>query len=365
MGIEKLRDRLASRKWQILFATLVLAFVVAVFASVRGMKTFRIHLIDEGEEHVILSKAASVAELLKAEGIEVGADTFVSEELDAKLSTDMKISVMHPKTYTIKLGNKELEVLSFSNDISEVLELAGLELDEDDYTNPPIYSTLQPGETLEVYQVGKFQETVEDEIPFASTERINKSMSKGKQKEIQAGVNGKKKSVYEVTFVNGQLSDRRLVSDEIVQKPVDRVVEKGGKAIVVASRSQDTDRRIKDVAGTGEVGKDGFLSDGTPYQKVIMMSSTAYDNSPAQNGGYTRTAMGTPLRRGVIAVDPSVIPLGTKVYVECLDGYPDYGYAVAEDIGSAIKGNRIDVCMGSGPTKYYGRRNVRVYILNK
>lgn len=365
MGIEELRDRLMSRKWQILLVTFVLASVFGLFALVHGMRTFRINLIVDGEEHVILSKAVSVTELLKTEGIEVNADTFVSEALDTKLSTDMKISVMHPKMYTIKLGNKELEVSCFSNDISEVLALAGLELDEDDYTNPPVYSTLQPGETLQVFQVGKFEETVEGEIPFASTERINKSLNKGKQKEIQAGVNGKKKSVYEVTFVNGQLSDRRLISDEIVQKPVDRIVEKGGKTIVVASRSQDNHRRIKDVEGTGEVGKDGLLSDGTPYHKVLMMSSTAYDNSPAQNGGYTRTAMGTPLRRGVIAVDPSIIPLGTRVYVENLDGYPDYGYAIAEDVGSAIKGNRIDVCMGSGPTKPYGRRNVRVYILKK
>lgn len=365
MGIEKLKERLGSLKWHMLGLVLVLAAFVVFLSLMQVTKEFRVHLMLEGEEHVVLSKAASVGELLRSEGVDLKADTFVSEPLDAKLSTDMKISVIHPKTVKVIVGNQELEVSSFSKNVSEILMRAGLELDQDDYTEPPIFSELEDGQSIEVFQVGKFEETVEDEIPFGSTERINKELNKGKQKEIQAGVNGKKKTVYEVVFVNGQMKERRMVSEQVVQKPVDRIVEKGAKPLIVASRSKDTHRRIKDVEGTGEVGKDGQLSDGTPYKKVLMMSSTAYDNSPGQNGGYTRTAMGTPLRKGVIAVDPSVIPLGTRVYVENLDGYPDYGYAIAEDVGSAIKGNRIDVCMGSGPTKPYGRRKVRVYILGK
>ena len=63
-------------------------------------------------------------------------------------------------------------------------------------------------------------------------------------------------------------------------------------------------------------------------------------------------------QRGVVAVDPSVIPLGTRLYI------PGYGMAVAADTGGAIVGDRIDLCMESyGEAMDFGRRTIKVYIL--
>ena len=68
---------------------------------------------------------------------------------------------------------------------------------------------------------------------------------------------------------------------------------------------------------------------------------------------------------GAVAVDPRVIPLGTKLYVESLDNTKDYGFCVAEDTGGAIKGNKIDLFFNTaGEVKNFGRRKVRVYILD-
>ena len=93
--------------------------------------------------------------------------------------------------------------------------------------------------------------------------------------------------------------------------------------------------------------------------RTITMRSTAYTSDPAENGGYSTTAMGTAIRYGVAAVDPRVIPLGTRLYIE------GYGYARAEDTGGAIKGNRIDLVFGSkSQSNNWGRRTVRVTILN-
>ncbi|MDU5070096.1 3D domain-containing protein [Finegoldia magna] len=93
--------------------------------------------------------------------------------------------------------------------------------------------------------------------------------------------------------------------------------------------------------------------------RTITMRSTAYTSDPAENGGYSTTAMGTAIRYGVVAVDPNVIPLGTRLYIE------GYGYARAEDTGGAIKGNRIDLVFGSkSQSNNWGRRTVRVTILN-
>lgn len=102
----------------------------------------------------------------------------------------------------------------------------------------------------------------------------------------------------------------------------------------------------------------------TEKGEAIVVRATAYDPSPEQNGGYGGiTAMGTALRPGVIAVDPKVIPLGTKVYIEHMDGTP-HGYCIAEDTGGAIKGNRIDILfMNNSDAIKFGVRDMRLYIL--
>ena len=91
------------------------------------------------------------------------------------------------------------------------------------------------------------------------------------------------------------------------------------------------------------------------------MKATAYDPSAG-----SRTASGTRARVGAVAVDPSLIALGSKLYIESTDSWPSYGYAVAEDTGGAIKGNRIDLFFNSNATaNKFGRRTVKVYVLGK
>lgn len=91
--------------------------------------------------------------------------------------------------------------------------------------------------------------------------------------------------------------------------------------------------------------------------RSLVMTATAYSAYDAGNGSYTYG--GNAVRHGIVAVDPSVIPLGTRLYI---DGY---GYAVADDIGSSIKGNRIDLAFNShGEAVQFGRRPVTVYIVN-
>ena len=93
------------------------------------------------------------------------------------------------------------------------------------------------------------------------------------------------------------------------------------------------------------------------YIDVLSVEATAYC------GGGT-TATGTPARYGAIAVDPRVIPYGTRMYIVSDDGKWIYGVATAEDCGGAIKGNIIDLYFDSYDTCIqFGRRNCTVYIL--
>ena len=99
-------------------------------------------------------------------------------------------------------------------------------------------------------------------------------------------------------------------------------------------------------------------SNGEPskYSKVLTVEATAYSSQDPGNGNYTAT--GSRLKKGIVSVDPRLIPLGTKLYVE------GYGYAVADDVGGAIKGHRIDLAYDSrSEALQFGRQTVKVYVL--
>ena len=87
------------------------------------------------------------------------------------------------------------------------------------------------------------------------------------------------------------------------------------------------------------------------------MNASAYSAYDSGNSQYTSN--GSFLRKGLVAVDPAYIPLGTRLYI------PGYGYAIADDVGGSIKGNRIDLAFDShSEALAFGRRNVVVYIVN-
>ena len=92
------------------------------------------------------------------------------------------------------------------------------------------------------------------------------------------------------------------------------------------------------------------------HGRALYVAATAYSAFDPGNGN--RTATGTLVRHGVIAVDPSVIPLGTRVFI------PGYGEAVAEDIGHAISGNRIDVAFDThAEALMFGRQELEIFIM--
>lgn len=123
-------------------------------------------------------------------------------------------------------------------------------------------------------------------------------------------------------------------------------------------------QRVGGLPVDGVVGKDtlnylkrfGATEPGR-YARALTMTATAYTAFDDGNSSYTYR--GNILRKGLVAVDPSVIPLGTRLYI------PGYGYAVADDIGGAIKGNKIDIAFDNrGDALQFGRQKVTVYILD-
>ncbi|WP_232199130.1 peptidoglycan-binding protein [Thermosinus carboxydivorans] len=122
-------------------------------------------------------------------------------------------------------------------------------------------------------------------------------------------------------------------------------------------------QRDNGLVADGIVGKDTLryleraAVEPSRYSRVLTMVATAYTRFDDGNGSYTYR--GNLLRKGLAAVDPAVIPLGTRLYI------PGYGYAIADDIGGAIKGNKIDLAFESREEALqFGRQHVTVYVLD-
>lgn len=154
--------------------------------------------------------------------------------------------------------------------------------------------------------------------------------------------------VYDVYYADGVEIQRVAVSSTEIQQPAPSPAPEVAKT----------------ADGIPVIGTKEKAADFT-YKYVLECTATAYDPSPEENGGWGgMSATGVPLQPGIIAVDPKVIPLGSKVYIEALDGSWTYGYALAADTGGAIKGNRVDLLfLTKGECYDFGRRQCRVYVL--
>ncbi|MDO5038007.1 MAG: 3D domain-containing protein [Tissierellia bacterium] len=243
-------------------------------------------------------------------------------------------SLRKARPITLVLGGQAQEVQVKNRKVEEILEELNIVLDEGDYTLPDLDQRLEEGEDLVVKRVDREKTTEVVPIPFEKIERENPQLYQGQSQLVQAGENGEIHEQTLHTYIDGEKRSSFVVSSTVVKEPVAEILEYGTK-------------------------EPENLIHGKKYSKKILMKASAYDPSA---GSWT--ASGTRARVGAVAVDPRVIPLGTKLYIESTDGFPTYGFATAEDTGGAIKGNRIDLFYNSNrQARQFGRRNVMVYIL--
>lgn len=197
-------------------------------------------------------------------------------------------------------------------------------------------------------EVEKKYVPVKETIPFATIIEESSELYEGEEEVLVEGKDGAIETICLEEYINGKLIDKTYCIEYSIIRPENRVVKVGTKPNVTTSK--------------GELD----------YTNSMVMSATAYDLSFESTGknpgdnGYGITYSGTKAGPGTVAVDPNVIPLGTKLYIESLDGSEDYGFAVAEDTGGAIKGNKIDLFVeDSDEVKKFGIREVKVYILKE
>ena len=231
--------------------------------------------------------------------------------------------------------------------VKELLSDLKIKVDDDDIVIPELDTELKSEGKISVIKVDVKVIEKEVEAPFKTIKKKNKELTHKQSKILVQGVNGKNKVKCKEYYAGDKLIKEEVIHVETLVKPIDQVFEEGTKDVFTNDRGDFTAR------------------------KAIKMVATAYEAGPRSTGkrpgdkGYGITASGARAKRGTVAVDPRVIPLGTKLYVKSLTpGVPDYGFAIAQDTGGAIKGNKIDLFMNTvWECMQFGRRPVMVYIL--
>lgn len=288
-----------------------------------------------GGMRTVVTRERTVAGALAAAGVELGPKDEITPAVTAPLTNDLEIQIRQAMQVAIQVDGQELEWLTTAPTVKDLLTEVSILLGEHDRVEPGPDTPVTRNQQVRVVRVTERLVTEDRLLPFDTVKREDPELLAGETQELQSGENGKMQTVYRERLENGVAVSRELAEERVVQEPVNRIVSYGT---------------------AGNVSRGGV---NYRYRQELTMTATGY--APGDGGTPSNyTATGLLAKRGVVAVDPGVIPLGTRVYVE------GYGPAIAADTGGAVKGMMIDLCFDSVQEAWdYGlRHGVKVYILN-
>jgi 3D (Asp-Asp-Asp) domain-containing protein len=287
----------------------------------------------------IKTKAKTVGEVVSEFPIVLSSFDAVYPSLETEIVSGMEIFVQPSFTVNLQVDGKNYIHHTTETKVIDVLHELEVELGPLDFAVPGLATTLTEDSRVNIIRVEEQYSAKHVLLGYKVIQRIDRDLEKGKTVTVQAGRNGTREDVYKLTYHNGVLVSEELISQEVIEDPVSQVVAVGTKIL--------------------------FYTTDTPagpirYRQVLDLEATAYYPGPESTGKWADgiTYTGAQAGYGVVAVDPSLIPLGTRLYI------PGYGIAVAADIGGAIKGNIVDLCFDTyREAVHFGRRRVKVYVL--
>ncbi|HNT74086.1 MAG TPA: ubiquitin-like domain-containing protein [Anaerolineae bacterium] len=232
----------------------------------------------------------------------------------------MHVRIERSVPAAVRVDGHLLRTRTHRTRVGEVLADLGITLNGQDYSTPPLEASLGDGGEIQVVRVAETVIVEQSPIPFDAIWQPDPNSEIDTQGLLQEGEPGVLERRIRLRYENEQVVDRRVEGESVVLAPVDRVMGYGTKIVV---------RQLATPSGTVE------------YWRVYRMLATSYSAGTAgvspSSPYYGRTATGLQMRHGIVAVDPSVIRLGSQVYV------PGYGIGLAADTGGAIGGRRIDL----------------------
>lgn len=302
---------------------IISTFLIIIVSIVTiGCMRKKITINVDGKESVVVTYRNTVKEALQSSNIELSEEDRVQPSLNSKLLKNQVIAIKRSMPITIESGDKKIDIIAIEGTVEEMLQDKKEELKENsiefnnniDEISPKLNSELEENQTVKIVKVATENVVETETIDYDTVIEEDSNLDVNYKSTKQQGINGKSEITYEVTYKDGKEFQRTKKSSKMVVSPKNTIIVKGVNALA-ASRGTNNSK------------------------KTLSCSATAY------SGGWGTSSGRKPVRveggLSTIAVDPAFIPMGSKVYVE------GYGYAVAADTGTGIKGNKIDLYFNS------------------
>jgi len=322
-----------------------LLFCLSVFYVSASTKTLCIN--DNGEVTYIQTYASDVENILEAEGINFREEDEVRFSGFTGNYGEIVIDRSFPVTVTADGLTQEFYVVDGT--VADILEMAEITYRADDLINLPPSTPLLDEEHIIINRVDYETRTVTEAIPHEVDVTPSSRVLAGIVHVLEAGADGERLQVFNEKYVDGALVETVLVEDAIVRDPVTEYQLKG----TVESTSPFEAFSGVEIDDTGR-----------PANAVMILENQVATAYSARAGA--KTASGRYAIVGHVAVDPAVIPYGTRLFIETTNGSYVYGYAIAADTGIALLDGRVDVDLFFGSYEesvWFGKRSVNIYIL--
>ncbi len=343
---------LSDRKRRMIRAvSLVLPMVmltVLLSQTVFARNTF---VITDGDRvRVHTSYTSDPAAVLNEAGVELSKNDFYTTTQQPDGVSE--ITVQRSQIVTVENCGETLEVASYGERVDALLQRLGISSTGEYQVDVALDAMTYDGMKVKVDWLLASTESYTVEVPFETEIREESSLPLGQEIVLQEGKNGQAICTAQVSYVNTVETSRELLEQTVTQEPQNKIVLVGTGETAGAQE--------------GPIFGDGYIvlptGEVLSYTRSDTYTATAYTSWIDDMTGTTAT--GTKARVGAVAVDPTMIPYGTRMFIVTSDGEYIYGIATAEDCGGAINGKHIDLyCETVEECWEFGVRNITVYFL--
>lgn len=321
---------------------------------IRIYRAKEIWLDDDGNVQR-LRAAGTVQRLLDLRGIALKERDTISCLRTDLLADGMRIVIARAFDIFVLDGDQTYPLVRTEGTVAQALEECALTLEGDDYVTPPPLTPLEPGLTIHVNRVTYRERRVETSLDYETVTRKSSSLDLGKTRIDQEGAKGRKETLYQDKYINGEKVESIKLQETILKHPVDQIRIVGTKVV----KLQPGLTPISRLTAPSALRLDG---NGMPTacKDVIVGTAKAYTGDPT-------TAVGVKPKPGYIAVNPAQIPYGSQLWIVSNDGRYVYGYAVAADTGGFVKKQSctVDLYMeNEAQCNQWGHRGVTIYVLD-
>jgi uncharacterized protein YabE (DUF348 family) len=337
-------------------ALISIAMIFMFLMMLYGTATKRVSVVVNGQESIVYTKQWVLQRLLDEQGISVGEHDRLSTSLDSKVKTGDRIAIDHAKPLQLTADGETKTFYTVAKTIGSALQEFQIPVGELDKVSPSKDTELPESGAIQIVRVKKETEQFTEPVAFDVEQKNDPQLLKGKEQIVQEGQEGVILKTKEKLFEDGKLVSEAIIDQKVQSESIKKVVAIGTKNPVTVLSTVSP--------SVQELSKSGLTF--SAKQVINNVTLTAYSagvsstGKSAEHPQYGLTATGTRVMEGrTIAVDPKVVPLGWWVYIDGL------GFRRAEDTGSAVKGNIIDVYFDSNDyaNRFGTKRGYTIYVI--